>query len=273
MTVHDILRRSRRTANSTFIYIFNSFFFSGLLQQQKERPNKRELTYLPYIPRLTKSLGIASIMGFYFSWICIPSFSLEKMWAPREQKKNNQHRKNEERKNFNGRIHTLTDAAHKQIKLQNSEKRNKFIWLGFGCWLRSMHSFFLLLQLIDALLNYYFEWFYCGRAHFFSLSLSPFPALDRAVSHSVVLYFRPMDVYKKRNKFTHTHIISQQLFFFSSRVCVRARASALAFLCSIWTHEICFFFFKCTTRAPAFVSLSLYLLISISFDTRWFIFI
>lgn len=96
---------------------------------ERERPNKRELTYLPY-SRTNKTqhrqhyglLFLLDLHSLLFSKYA-PAKELNKITKKKTQPR--------------GATHTAA-----QIKLQNSEKRNKFIWLGFGCWLRSMHSFF-----------------------------------------------------------------------------------------------------------------------------------
>lgn len=144
-------------------------------------------------------------MGFYFSESAFPCILRH---STRREKK--------------GRSSATThsNTEHKQktptqrIKLQNSKKRNKFIWLGFGCWLRSMRSPFfpfraLFIKMLEMLLNYYFEWFYCGRSDCISLRL--------------FILFGPMDGIiqnePKKQIYPYTHMINQQLFFFSSCYC------------------------------------------------------
>lgn len=154
-------------------------------------------------------------MGFYFSESAFPCILRH---STRREKK--------------GRSSATThsNTEHKQktptqrIKLQNSKKRNKFIWLGFGCWLRSMRSPFfpfraLFIKMLEMLLNYYFEWFYCGRSDCISLRL--------------FILFGPMDGIiqnePKKQIYPYTHMINQQLFFFSSCYC-RCRSVFFSFV-------------------------------------------
>lgn len=83
--------------------------------------------------------------GILFLWICI--LFISRHWRKKRERKKMQQQQCEQKYSQSNHTQAEIHKRRRRIKLQNSKKRNKLIWLGFGCWLRSMRQLLFFLSL------------------------------------------------------------------------------------------------------------------------------